>query len=138
MDYILNVSQWNVKGLNDPLKVKQIGCWLRKNKQEDSILCLHELKVKKDIALFQSGLINQTGVKLVDCDESGRVGAVMLIPHQYPISDQGGKGDGTFVWACVGEISIGSIYTPNERRDCKALWKWLTTNLKQSQWIFIV
>lgn len=67
------------------------------------------------------------------------MGAAILVPFGYQILNQGTKGDGIFAWMKImtsrGELSIGSMYTPNERAKRVALWKWLTTNLEVENWV---
>lgn len=132
MNDTLVVCQWNMRGLEDPNRVRQLKTWLKRSKNEKSILCLQETKIDADRLRFQLKIVNLEATQVLDV-VGGKVGATTMIPKSYQVLATRKKGDGTFAWAKVmtvkGELNIGSIYTPNERRARINPWKWMGANL---------
>ncbi|KAL3683336.1 hypothetical protein R1sor_001358 [Riccia sorocarpa] len=76
---------------------------------------------------------------LVDYTVSGRGGAALLVPQQYPILDHGTSGTGNAVWALVntkiGLIKIISIHAPNTKAERTILWDRMQDIIGDGRWI---
>lgn len=111
----IQVGSWNLRGLGEISQAQQLRKWIRKNKHQDTIMCLQELKLSSTQAEFKLSTVHQ-------------------------VIDKGFRGDGTFAWATIstryGDISTGSIYAPNKRRDRIDLWRWILQLNPNKTWIF--
>lgn len=125
--------------MGHPDRIKRLQRWLTRNKHDDEILCMQELKIKSEKAEFNLNLLIPGGTIVLDFDRDQKVGAALVIPPHLQVTRQGTKGDGSLAWATVttatGDLNIGSIYAPNERNKRKELWEWIAGNLPKSNWV---
>lgn len=139
MNDTLGISQWNVRGLEDPNRIKRLKTWLTRTKNEGSILFLQELKIKREKLKFQLGTINPDATNIIDAPKGGKVEEAIVVPKEYQVITHDTKGDGSFAWVKIrtsrGELGIGSVYAPNDRAGRILLWKWLATNLEGKNWV---
>lgn len=128
-----------MRGLRDPNRVRRLKTWISNTKNEGSILCLQETKIKREWLEFHLRIVNADSTHIIDSALKAKGWKNLLIPKAFIVIDQGTKGDGTFACAKIRtstkELSIGSVYAPNKRRKRIALWKWLIENLKQEDWV---
>lgn len=108
----LTIFQWNVRGLKDQNQASRLKTWIRKMKNESSMICIQETKIKKTKLEFQLKVIDLEAMLVIDGDACGRVGAVIMIPKGFRVTDMGTKGDGSFAWVtmCTNRGSVGGVF----------------------------
>ncbi|KAL3690380.1 hypothetical protein R1sor_016689 [Riccia sorocarpa] len=78
---------------------------------------------------------------IVDYTVSGRGGAALLIPHLFPILDQGTSGSGNVVWAevdtIIGPIKVISVHAPNTKNERTILWDRIQDIIGDGKWILV-
>lgn len=125
----LKVASWNVRGMGNPYRGRVVRKWINKFHKNLDILCLQELKGKKEKLDFQLKSLFPQVATQVDYIEEGKTGATVIVLSSLKVLVRGARGDGTFAWCTVetkvGNVSVGSIYASNEREKRIALWDWL-------------
>ncbi|KAL3697864.1 hypothetical protein R1sor_011940 [Riccia sorocarpa] len=98
-----------------------------------------ELKALEDNLHFNLSRMWEGGSFVVDYSLTGRGGAAVLIHPSWKVRSSGIKGDGTAAWAEVetiaGLVKIISVYAPNNERDRKTFWAWLSQKLDGENWV---
>lgn len=125
--------------MGDPFRGRALKKWVNQFHKDLSIICLQELKARKDKLKFQLNTLFPQKQFCVDFAVDGRAGATVGILADLPIRDQGVKGDGCFVWitvkTTVGPVSVqGSVYAPNKRSRRKDLWDQMVAKLHNGDW----
>lgn len=71
----------------------QISGWINDSKLQQAIICLQELKIRKEQGVFQMGIFGSNGTQVMDTNSEGRVRAALIVPEQFMILDQGMERD---------------------------------------------
>lgn len=79
--------------------------------------------------MLQLKKIFKDGHYYIDTNVEGKVEVAIVLPSEQKVTEHRKKGDGSFMWVKTetnkGEIYVGSVYAPNNRRQRCNLWKWM-------------
>lgn len=108
-----------MRGFGDPHRGKIVCRWVKRFHKDLGVLCLQELKAKKDNVDFKLRTLFKGSTFKVNYSNEGKAGAAVVVFSQHKVIAQGSKGDGTFALCTIesksGPISVGSVCAPNER-----------------------
>lgn len=118
-DNQLKINMWNVRGLGDPFRGETLKKWANHFHKDLGVLCLKDLKSKRDKIEFQLKTLFSNNAYKVHYTGEGRAGvAIMTMPH-LKVLNKGSYEDGPFAW-CKIETGVGHVHV----RFVYALEKW--------------